>query len=46
VYVSHIKKIIAWYNALQRKDLLGLLQEKEANEDSGDDEKQNNHNEK
>jgi len=41
VYVSHIKKIIAWYNALQRKDLLGLLQEKEAN-----DEKQNNDNEK
>jgi len=29
VYVSHIKKIISWYNALQQHDLLGLLEEKE-----------------
>lgn len=29
VYVSHIKKIISWYNALQRNDLLVLLEENE-----------------
>lgn len=29
VYVSHIKKIISWYNALQQHDMLGLLEEKE-----------------
>lgn len=27
VYVSHIKKIIAWYNALQKNDLMYLLEE-------------------
>ncbi len=34
VYVSHIKKIISWYNALQRNDLLELLEEKENEEGS------------
>lgn len=29
VYVSHIKKIISWYNALQQHDMLSLLEEKE-----------------
>lgn len=32
VYVSHIKKVLAWYNQLQRCDMLSLL-------DAGDEEK-------
>lgn len=38
VYVSHIKKIISWYNALQRNDLLGLLEEEKPEQESGDEE--------
>lgn len=41
VYVSHIKKIITWYNALQQHDLLELLEEKEEKpegEDSAENE--------
>ncbi len=38
VYVSHIKKIISWYNALQRNDLLGLLEEEEKPEEESKDE--------
>lgn len=29
VYVSHMKKIVAWYNELQRNDLLSLLETSE-----------------
>ncbi|MGM0566864.1 MAG: DUF5606 domain-containing protein [Bacteroidota bacterium] len=36
VYVSHIKKIISWYNALQQHDMLGLLEEKEEKPEGGD----------
>lgn len=38
VYVSHIKKIISWYNALQRNDLLDLLEEEEKPEEESKDE--------
>lgn len=38
VYVSHIKKIISWYNALQRNDLLELLEEEEKPEEESKNE--------
>ncbi|HKK10389.1 MAG TPA: DUF5606 domain-containing protein [Bacteroidales bacterium] len=37
VYVSHIKKIISWYNALQRNNLLELLEEEEKPEEESKD---------
>lgn len=34
VYVSHIKKILTWYNQLQRCNMLDLLDEKEETEEA------------
>ena len=38
VYVSHIKKVLTWYNQLQRCNMLDVLDEKE--EESKTDEKE------
>ncbi len=38
VYTSHIKKILKWYNILQKENLLDFTEEeKEKDEDKGDD---------
>lgn len=34
VYVSDIKKLVQWYNILQEKDLLGLLEEQPDGEEN------------
>ncbi len=39
VYVSHIKKVLAWYNQLQRCNMLDVLDEKDDDEQSAEAEK-------
>ena len=39
VYVSHIKKVLAWYNQLQRCNMLDVLDEKDDAEQSAEAEK-------
>ncbi len=36
VYVSHIKKVLAWYNQLQRCNMLDVLDEKDDDEQSAE----------
>jgi hypothetical protein len=38
VYVSHMKKIYAWYNLLQEKDMLEFTEKPEVEETAGEDE--------
>jgi hypothetical protein len=38
VYVSHMKKIYAWYNLLQEKDMLEFTEKPEEEETAGEDE--------
>lgn len=38
VYVSHMKKIYAWYNLLQEKDMLEFTEKSEEEETAGEDE--------
>ena len=37
VYVSHIKKVLTWYNQLQRCNMLNVLDEEEKAEDKADE---------
>lgn len=36
VYVSHIKKVLTWYNQMQRCDMLSMLDDEDVQDNNGD----------